>query len=384
MSELRGVARRVLGVVCASALLAMTGCAGFFTDPTTTTTTTTTTNSGDYVYVVNQSTDTLSAFSVGSSTLTAISGSPYGLLSGLSPSSVEVSRANTFVYVGGAGAIECFSVSASGALTLVASQAATAAARFVSLATSPDGKWLIALDSLSQSLYVFGINTSTGALTLNAQVAYSIAAGVGTVVPNTVRVAPDGAYLIASLGTGGDVVFTFNTATGAPSFSGALAVPSGDSDNSVAIDANSSYVYLARGGTNTGTSGVASFRLGSGGTLTAVQTLETSGNTPFSLVLDSTGAYAYTANRGDGTVSGFTVQSGTLTPLSGSPYAAGTLATALARDNSGKYLVAASFGGGSDLTMYSFDTSTAGKLDMVATAASGTDPAGAIALAATH
>ena len=365
-------------------LIGMTGCAGFFVDPTTTTSSSTASNTGDYVYVVNQTTDTLSAFTVGSSGMTAISGSPYGLLGGLLPSSVEVSRANTFVYVGGAGAIECFSLSTSGALTLVNSGAATAAAKFVSLATSPDGQWLIGLDSISQSLYVFGINTSTGALTLNAQVPYSPASGVGTVVPTAVRVAPNGAFIVASLGTGGDVVFTFNTSTGAPAFSGALGLPSGDSDNSVAIDANSTYVYLARGGTNTGTSGVASFSVGGGGALTAVQTLETSGNTPFSVLLDSTGAYAYTANRSDGTVSGFAVQTGTLTPLSGSPYAAGTLATALARDNSGKYLIAASFGGSSDLTMYSFDTSTGGKLDKVATAASGTDPAGTIALAATH
>ena len=372
---------RVLALAAVGALPALTGCAGFFVNSTTSSSTTAT--SGDYIYVANQTTDTLSAYSVGSSALTLISGSPISLVSGLTPSSVAVSRANTFVFVGGAGAIECFSIGTGGVLKLVNSAAASASAKFVSLATSPDGQWLLALDSLTQTLYTFGINASTGALTLNQTTAYS-ASGAGSVVPTSVAVAPNGGYVIAALGTGGDAIFTFNTTTGIPTQAAKLAVVSGFSDNAVTIDANSAFVYFARGGTTTGTSGVASYSLASGGALTAVQTLAASGNAPYAVLLDSTGAYAYTANRFDGTVSGYSVSGGTLTALAGSPYSAGSLATALVRDNSAKYVIAAAFGGSSDLTLYSFDALTTGKLDAVATQASGTDPAGAIALAATH
>jgi 6-phosphogluconolactonase (cycloisomerase 2 family) len=363
------------------ALFGLVGCAGFFTDPNTAASTPATT--GDYVYVVNQTTDTLSGFSVGSAALTAVASSPYALLAGLAPSSVEVTRANTFVYVGGSGAIECFSIGTGGALTQVSAGGATGTGKYVSLATSPDGHWLLALDSTTQTLYTYAINASTGALTLNATTAYT-ATGAGNVVPTMVKVAPDGAYVIAALGTGGDAVFTFNTTTGAPTQAASLAVTAGYSDNAVAIDANSAYVYFARGGPSSGTSGVASYSLASGGMLTAVQTLAASGNAPFSVLLDSTGDYAYTANKSDGTVSGYSVASGTLTALAGSPFASGSLVTALARDNSSKYVIAASFGGASDVTLYAFDALTTGKLDAVATAASGTDPAGAIAVAATH
>ena len=380
------VCRLALAAIGLGALLTLNGCGNFFVDTTTGTGSGGSTgNTSDYVYVANQTTNTLTGYTIASGALTAVSGSPYGLLNGLAAASVEVSRANTFVYVGGAGAIECFSIGTGGALTLVNSAAATGSARFASLTTSYDGKWLLALDSITQTLYTYGINTSNGTLTAVAQVAYSAAANVGAVVPTMVRISPNGAAVVAALGTGGDVIFSFNTSTGVPAFVGTLAINAGFSDNAVAIDANSAYVYIARGASTTGASGVVPYSLSTSNILTPVQGLVASGSAPFAVLLDSTGAYAYTANRGDGTLSGYSVASaGTLTALGSSPYAAGTLTTALARDNSGKYVVAASFGGGPDLTLYSFDSTTAGKLDTVTTAVSGNDPAGSIALATTH
>jgi 6-phosphogluconolactonase (cycloisomerase 2 family) len=53
-------------------------------------------------------------------------------------------------------------------------------------------------------------------------------------------------------------------------------------------------------------------------------------------------------------------------------------------DNSGDYLLAAANGGSSDLTMYSYDSTTTGKLDLSAATATGTDPTGPVAIAATH
>jgi 6-phosphogluconolactonase len=371
-------------LAAAGALLGLSGCSGFFIPITGTSTTSTGSTSGNYLFVANQITNTLSAFVVGSSALTAVSGSPYTLATGLAVASVAVSRPNTFVYAGGSGAIACYSIGTTGALTLVSATAATAAANYVSLETSPDGQWLIALDALTTTLYVYGINPSTGALTPIQQVPYTAGVGAGAIVPTKVRITPNAGYIIAALGTGGDAIFSFNTSTGLPQQVTALALASGYSDNAVAVDSNSTYVYFARGGPSSGTSGVASYTIASGGGLTPVQTLAVSGNAPFSILLDSTGGYAYTANRSDGTVSGFSVASGMLTQLSGSPYTSGTTTTALARDNGGKYVIAASFGGSSDLTMYAFDALTPGKLDAVAKAASGTDPAGSIAVAATH
>jgi hypothetical protein len=58
--------------------------------------------------------------------------------------------------------------------------------------------------------------------------------------------------------------------------------------------------------------------------------------------------------------------------------------TALGADSTGKYLLAAANGGSPDLTMYSFDAATAGKLDAAASIATDTAPANAVAIALTH
>ena len=371
--------RVFVGAAALGAMGLMTGC-GFF-PPITSTTTTTGSTSGDYVYVVNQTTDTLSGFGVGTGTLLSIA--TVGLTSGLAPASVAVTRPNSFVYVGGNGAIECYSIGTGGVLTAVTGGGAGATANFVSLDTSPDGQWLIGLDSVTLTVYVYKINISTGALTLNSTTSYGVP-GAGTVSQRSVSVAPNGAYVAVALGPGGDIVFPFTTSTGLLGNGNSLAIASTYSDNAVLFDPTSAYVLIARGVTGTGSSGIATYSVNSTGALTPVGTLAASGNAPYSLVTDSTGGYVYAANRGDSTISGYTMASGKLTALGSSPYGSGSAVTALVRDSSGKYLIAAASGGSSDVTLYSFDAVTAGKLDAVAVAASGTDPAGSVAVAATH
>jgi 6-phosphogluconolactonase len=93
----------------------------------------------------------------------------------------------------------------------------------------------------------------------------------------------------------------------------------------------------------------------------------------------------YVSNSTDGTISGYTIGTGAaLTALTGSPYAAGKLVRSLGLDRTGKYLLAASFGGSPDLSMYSFDAVTAGKLNLATSTATGTGTNAAIAVALTH
>ena len=374
-----------------AALLSMTGCGGFFDTPATVASPSGST-SGDYVYVVNQATDSLTGFAVGNGTLTAIS--TYTLATGLAPDAVAVTIPDTFVYVAGLGAIQCLAIGSGGALTACTGGNITTVADFVSLDVSPDGKWLLAIDNnlLSPTLYVFSINTATGALTQTQAQPYPVPANSGTVTPRQVRISPSGGFLMVALGAGGDAVFTFNTTTGVATEAATLSLANA-SDNAVAFDATSSYVFLARGPATSNSSGlgVVSFSLASTGGLTQVGSVAASGNSPYGLVLDSTGGFLYAANRGDSTISGYSLASGVLTGLGGSPYASGVATTALARDNSGKYLIAASPGGTADVTLYSFSSTLAsgvvtvtGNLNVVATAASGTDPSGSVALAATH
>ncbi|HUZ94865.1 MAG TPA: hypothetical protein VMU57_08125, partial [Edaphobacter sp.] len=93
----------------------------------------------------------------------------------------------------------------------------------------------------------------------------------------------------------------------------------------------------------------------------------------------------YAANRANGTIYGYSIGTGgSLAALGGSPYTSGLLVTSLGTDSSGDYLLAAANGGNPDLSMYSFDATTPGKLDLATSTATGTAPTGAIAVALTH
>jgi 6-phosphogluconolactonase (cycloisomerase 2 family) len=222
---------------------------------------------------------------------------------------------------------------------------------------------------------------------LNPAASYTTSSG--TWQPSDVRVSPDGTLIFAALGTAGDVVFTFDTSKGIAASSQKL--PTGDAatgDYGLAVSAKTAYLYIARSGTN---GGVAVYSIGSGGTLTAVTGSPfAAGSGTFSVALDSTGTYVYAANRTDGTISGYTVVPSTsvlglsLTPLGGSPYKSGTNVQSIGIDSTNKYLLAAAVGGAPDLTMYSFDVTVPGKLIQATSVATGASPAGAVALALTH
>jgi 6-phosphogluconolactonase (cycloisomerase 2 family) len=255
------------------------------------------------------------------------------------------------------------------------------------MTVSPDGQWLIALDGTTQQLDIFQINASTGALTsVNLPATYS--ATSGTWQPSDVRVSPDGTLIFAALGTAGDVTFNFNTNTGVATSSQSLGTGNTQTGDYGLAVSKTGYLYIARSGTN---GGVAVYSIGSGGTLTSVTGSPfAAGGGTFSVTLDSTGTYAYAANRTDNTISGYTIVPSTtvlglsLTALGGSPYISGATVQSIGIDSTNKYLLAAAVGGGPDLTMYSFDITVPGKLIPATSVATGVDPAGAVGLALTH
>jgi 6-phosphogluconolactonase len=294
-----------------------------------------------------------------------------------------VTRNNQFLYVAAQGDINVYTINSDGSLSAASAGSGVAVANVVSMDVSPDGQWLVALDAttLLAQIDVFQINSSTGALTSIGTGQFSIPNAV--IVPKMLKISPSGSLVFAAMGTGGDVVFNFDTSTGALIFSQSLPVSSSTSDNGLAIDSGTTYLYVARSGTG---GGVRVFTIGSGGALNEISGSPfASGGQAYSVVLDNTGKYVYAANRTNGTIYGYSIGTGSaLTALGGSPYASGTLVTSLGTDNSGAYLLAAAFGGSPDLSMYSFDTTTPGKLDLATSVATDTDPAGAIAVALTH
>lgn len=363
----------LLGVV-----VSLAGCGNFFVPPGSSGGGGSTTT--NRVYVANATTGTISGFTTDSNKLTAVTGSPMSL--GYVPLAAVVTPNNKFLYVASLGAIYVYTINTDGSLAAPSSGAAVAAVNVTALDVSPDGQWLFGLDSTTTALDEFQIDNSTGQLSVVGSTPYSVASG--TILTKDVKVSPAGNLVFIALGTAGDVVFTLNTTTGAVVNSQTLApVSKTSSDNALAIDSTGSYLYIARSGTG---GGLAVYSIGAGGALNSISGSPFSAGTqPWSIVIDSTGKYIYVANRSDGTISGYGVGTGsTLTALSGSPYTSGTLVTSLAVDKSGTYLLAGANGGNPDLSMYTFDTTTAGKLNLATSVATDTDPAGVVAIAVTH
>jgi 6-phosphogluconolactonase (cycloisomerase 2 family) len=303
--------------------------------------------------------------------------------------SIVVTPNNSLLYVGANTGIFVYFINSDGSLTTPSTGSQPAGVFAASLAVSPDGQWLIALDGTTQQLDIFQINATTGGLSsVTAAATYSATSGVWQ--PSQVRISPDGTLIFAALGTAGDVVFTFNTTTGVATSSQTLATGNtATGDYGLAISPKTTYLYIARSGTN---GGVAVYSIGAAGALSPVTGSPfAAGSGTFSVALDNTGTYVYAANRTDGTISGYTIVPSTtntaalsLTPISGSPYPSGSFVQSLGADSTGKYMLAAAFSGGPDLTMYSFDATVAGKLNQATSVATGVDPAGATELALTH
>jgi 6-phosphogluconolactonase len=378
--------QRWVAVVVAVVLPLFTGCSGFFPPINGGGSGGGGTNGGR-VYIANQATSSIGGFTIGTGTLTAVPNSP--VKSGIKPLAMVVTPNNSLLYVAAAtSGIFVYFINSDGSLTTPSTGFQPAGVLATALAVSPDGQWLIALDGTTQQLDIFQINSSTGGLSsVNAPTTYAIQSGVWQ--PSDVRVSSDGTLIFAALGTGGDVVFTFNTTTGLATSSQYLGTGNvATADFALAVNASTTYLYIARSGTN---GGVAVYSIGAGGSINPVSGSPfAAGSGTFSVVLDTTGTYVYAANRTDGTISGYTIVPGTTTaglslkPLTGSPYTSGSLVQALGIDPTNKYLLAVAVGGSPDLTMYSFDIAVPGKLDPATSVATDVDPAGAVALALTH
>jgi len=388
-----GLLRRVAAVLGLLALCWTTGCAGFWVAVNNSGGSTT----NDYVYVANANTETLAGFQVTAGTLTAVPGSPYSL--GFVPAAVVVNAANTIVFVAGSngidGFINTYSIGTGGALSLMTSNNLGSGSD-ISIDVSPDGKWLLGLDAngppIDEAIVdVYQINSATGGLLLGNGASFTVPSGTGTIVPRALKIAPNGDYVFVALGTAGDLVCPFTESNNIPlSSPQTLLFQSGAniSDNALAVSSDEKVLFIARSGT---LGGVASYTIGAGGALSNVSGSPiAAGTQPFSVAIDTAGKDVYVANRGDSTITGYSIGSGgVLTALNGSAngssYSSGKQVTALAVDNSGDYLLAAANGGSDDLTLYSYDSTTTGNLVYATSTSTGNiDPTGPVAIATTH
>ena len=299
--------------------------------------------------------NTVSGFSSDSTgVLTPIAGSPFstggtgGGGGSLGAARITVAGGK-FLYVsnGGSHNISAFAVNATtGVLTPVAgspfSDGESAGLGDISLAASPDGKFLFAGLAANTSLATFGIGTDGSLTSLSSVTLTAAAAGM--------KVSPDGKYLAVSfpnLGTFGAVAMFSIASSGALTMvAGAPWESAGPQGNlsDADIDCGSSFVFS--GTLTSGPATVDVFSIGSGGVLSPVSGSPFSGgpgSNSIAAILSPDDKFLFTSNAGDSLITVFSVSSGVLTQITGSPFAAGGGGTpaGMATDQGGTVLYVA-------------------------------------------
>jgi 6-phosphogluconolactonase (cycloisomerase 2 family) len=388
----RGIACLLLSICFAG----ISGCGQFFAKSTSTGSSGSSgsggSTTGDYLYVANGNTslNTISGFALSSGLLANLSGSPYS--PGVTPYALAINPANTLLYVTDPlSGIYVYSIASNGALTLL-NGGAVANVGAESIAIDPSGNWLLAMQDQASGtapiVSVFGINSSTGALTTqgNSITLDTGSAGQLAFVPSTTATTTYLAY--ATLGTGGIDGLSFNTSTGDLTL---LSVHQNSklagsyADNGIMANPAGTYLFVSE----TGTNGVRTFSINTNGTLSELSTspLANTGSGVGAILVDATGSFLYVANSGanPGTISAFTISSaGALTAVAGSPFTTGLAPSSLVEDNTKGYLAVACEGGTPDMQVFAINATT-GALTSSATATTGSvSPAGALSVVATH
>ncbi len=365
--------------LAALVLIGTTGCGSFFIPVCQANNTCGGGGSGtysSYAYVANATTGTLAGFPIPTGTFTSLTGSSYNI--GTSPIALAATPKGAFLYVAlNTGAVFVYTIGSNGALTLGNSGspvASTLNGTGMSMTVDPTGNWLFLVSNSIDALLEYQINASTGVLT---QVGQTSGIPLNPGSPTQIYVTANNQYVYVGLGLGGMDGFAFNSSTGALANQIHHPPLGVASDNAIAGDNNSAYLFVGEAG-----QGIRVFTIGTGGVLQEISGSPFASQLgPQSIVVDPSNKYVYVANRTANVITGYTLGTGgTLTPLSSSPFSTGSTPNAMSLDSTGKYLFVVNSGGSPDMQVFSFDATTAGKLDAVTSVATGTDPAGAVAL----
>ncbi len=333
--------------------------------------------SGKFLYVANNTSGTVSAYSINSSTgvLTAVSGSPF-LTGGTGARSVTIDPAGKFAYVANdsSGNISAFTINAStGVLTAVGGSPFPSGSGATShplwISADPSGRFAYVVNQADEQVQAFSINATTGALT-------SIGALATGSAPVVAAVDSAGKFVyVTNVGSNNISAYSIDSSTGAltaiSTFIGRPAVEGMAFTKGAPLAYTPKFAYVA----NFGSNNVSAYTINSStGVLTAVSGSPFVAETnPTSVTVDSTGRFAYVANAG-GNVSAYTINagSGALTAVSGSPFAAGTSPQSVAVDGTGRFAYVAN--GGGTVSAYAIDASTGALSAVGSPISAGTSP----------
>lgn len=347
-------------------------------------------SSSGVFYVANQATSEVAAFSIVSGTLTKVSGSPYKMTA--APLALAVAPNGNFLYVGTAQGIFLYTIGSGGALTLGNSGGVISSDLATTMQVDTTGTWLVESGPNLGQLMAVSINSTTGmpASTIEQQVL------LPATTVQQLAIAPDNAHVFVALGSAGTEEVAFNSGGTTPfgTLKNFAVKNSAGAAVSVAVDPQSRMVYVGETAAISGSNNTGGVRAFTYSTMAEISgsPFASGGLGPYSILPLATGDYVYVANRtvsgtANGNITGFAVTTtGTTVGLSALSTTAttGVNPVSTAEDSTKTYLLVVDSGGGPDLQAYTFDTTTAGKLDASSSAsgATGTDPVQATAIAA--
>jgi 6-phosphogluconolactonase (cycloisomerase 2 family) len=298
---------------------------------------------GKFAYVTNGLSNNVWAYAIDatSGALTAVLGSPFAAgTANTAPSSVTVDPSGRFAFVPSldgntaVGTILAYTIDGTtGALTPVTGSPVAAGTYPNVVTVDPSGKFAYVANIDSADISAYAINASGGALTPIAGSPF--AAGGPNTFPRAVTVDPSGKFAYVATGTvasGNIWVYSINQTTGALTAIAGSPFAAGNGAYIVAVDPSGSFAYVG----NFYSNNVSAFAINATtGALTPVagSPFATGGSFQgtmsivFAFVnLDPSGKFVYVANAGANSVSAFTINltTGALTPVAGSPFAAGT------------------------------------------------------------
>jgi len=271
-----------------------------------------------FVYVTNLVDNTVSAFTLNTTTgaVGVVSGSPFP--AGTAPGAAAVDPSGTFLYVANdgsstvAGSVSGYKINANGSLTAVPSSPFT---------TTPGLSPQQGIAVTAGFVYVSNIATNsvsafsfdnTGKLTQLAGSPFSLAPALNP-QPESLAMDPAGGLLFTANMTGNNVsAFTVNadgSLTQAPTspFGAGFSSP-----QYLVTDRTGSFLYAVNVGNNTVTS--YTITPGTGG-LTQLGVVLSTGNFPEGAAVDAANKFLMVANCSDGDLSVFSINNGALTSL---------------------------------------------------------------------
>jgi 6-phosphogluconolactonase len=276
---------------------------------------------GKYVLIAsNGSTNSIASYSINSTTgaLTYVSGA----LTGNAPFAIAVHPSGSFAYVVNevSNTITAYSVGADG--TLASMYASPTAATIttlplpVAIAIDPSGNYAyvanvnntsvcgVSGSSLLGCISAYKIDPDTGALTLvpaNSGGGTYIPTGIA---PSSIAIDPSGKYLYAT-NLNDTIVSEYTIGTGGALTGTSFTTGAGSSSIAISPDGNFAYVALPHVGQ------VSEYPINTG-LLTPLLTSTNvvAGSYPNSVSIDSSGKYAYIANYGTYTVSAYSISAG--------------------------------------------------------------------------